>query len=105
MPSAYQLDKKYVIEFKPKIEKEEKANFKGKPLSLNFQNMDIRGILQVIADFTNLNIMASDSVQGNMSIRLKDVPWDQALNLVLESKNLTQVKEGNVVWIATAQEI
>lgn len=103
--SAYQLDKKYVIEFKTKVEKEEKANFKGKPLSLNFQNMDIRGILQVIADFTNLNIMASDSVQGNMSIRLKDVPWDQALNLVLESKNLTQVKEGNVVWIATAQEI
>ena len=60
--------------------------------------MDIRGILQVIADFTNLNIMASDSVQGNLSLRLKDVPWDQALNLVLESKNLTQVKEGNVVW-------
>lgn len=103
--SAYQLDKKFVIEFKTKVEKEEKNIFKGKPLSLNFQNMDIRGILQVIADFTNLNIMASDSVQGNLSLRLKDVPWDQALNLVLESKNLTQVKEGNVVWIATAQEI
>lgn len=81
-------------------QKDDKAGFKGKPLSLNFQNMDI-GILQVIADFTNLNIMASDSVQGNLSLRLKDVPWDQALNLVLESKNLTQVKEGNVVWIAT----
>lgn len=103
--SAYQLDKKFVVEFKQPSEKEEKAVFKGKPLSLNFQNMDIRGVLQVIADFTNLNIMASDSVQGNLSLRLKDVPWDQALNLVLESKNLTQVKEGNVIWIATAQEI
>lgn len=103
--SAYQLDKKFVVEFKQQTEKDDKAGFKGKPLSLNFQNMDIRGILQVIADFTNLNIMASDSVQGNLSLRLKDVPWDQALNLVLESKNLTQVKEGNVVWIATAQEI
>lgn len=103
--SAYQLDKKFVVEFKQQVEKEDKNAFKGKPLSLNFQNMDIRGILQVIADFTNLNIMASDSVQGNLSLRLKDVPWDQALNLVLESKNLTQIKEGNVVWIATAQEI
>lgn len=103
--SAYQLDKKFVVEFKEVQEKEDKATFKGKPLSLNFQNMDIRGILQVIADFTNLNIMASDSVQGSLSLRLKDVPWDQALNLVLESKNLTQTKEGNVVWIATAQEI
>lgn len=103
--SVYQLDKKFVLEFKTPAEKEDKNAFKGKPLSLNFQNMDIRGILQVIADFTNLNIMASDSVQGNLSLRLKDVPWDQALNLVLESKNLTQVKEGNVIWIATAQEI
>ena len=103
--SAYQLDKKFVIEFKLPTEKVEQSLYKGKPLSLNFQNMDVRGILQVIADFTNLNIMASDSVQGSMSIRLKDVPWDQALNLVLESKNLTQIKEGNVVWIATAQEI
>lgn len=103
--SAYQLDKKFVVEFKEPAEKEDKTLFKGKPLSLNFQNMDIRGILQVIADFTNLNIMASDSVQGSLSLRLKDVPWDQALNLVLESKNLTQIKEGNVVWIATAQEI
>lgn len=103
--SAYQLDKKFVIEFKAKSEKEDKAVFKGKTLSFNFQNMDIRGILQVIADFTNLNIMASDAVQGNLNLRLKDVPWDQALNLVLESKNLTQIREGNVVWIATAQEI
>lgn len=103
--SAYQLNNKFVVEFKPQAEKEDKAVFKGKPLSLNFQNMDVRGILQVIADFTNLNIMASDSVQGNLSLRLKDVPWDQALNLVLESKNLTQVKEGNVIWVATSQEI
>lgn len=103
--SAYQLDKKFVIEFKQPSEKEEKTVFKGKPLSFNFQNMDIRGVLQAIADFSNLNIMASDSVQGNLTLTLKDVPWDQALNLVLESKNLTQVKEGNLVWIATAQEI
>lgn len=103
--SAYQLDKKFVVEFKAPSEKEEKTAFKGKPLSFNFQNMDIRGVLQAIADFSNLNIMASDSVQGNLTLTLKDVPWDQALNLVLESKNLTQVKEGNLVWIATAQEI
>lgn len=103
--SSYQINKKFVIEIKPEEDKSDVIKYKGKPLSLNFQNMDIRGILQVIADFTNLNIMASDSVEGSMSIRLKDVPWDQALNLVLESRNLTQVKEGNVVWIATASEI
>lgn len=103
--SVYQMDKKLVIEVKNAQEKIVDRTFKGKPLSLNFQNMDVRAILQVIADFTGLNIMSSDAISGTMSIRLKDVPWDQALDLVLEAKNLQKVQEGNVIWIATRQEI
>ena len=67
--------------------------------------MDVRSIIQVIADFTGLNIISSDSISGNMTLRLKDVPWDQALDLILESRNLQKVKEGNVIWIATRQEV
>lgn len=103
--SVYQMDKKLVIEVKNLKEKPIDKSYKGKPLSLNFQNMDIRAIMQVIADFTGLNIMSSDAIQGSMSIRLKDVPWDQALDLVLEAKNLQKVQEGNVIWVATRQEI
>lgn len=103
--SVYQMDKKLVLEIKNAQDKVVDKVYKGKPLSLNFQNMDVRAIMQVIADFTGLNIMSSDSVQGSMSIRLKDVPWDQALDLVLEAKNLQKVQEGNVIWIATRQEI
>jgi type IV pilus assembly protein PilQ len=103
--SVYQMDKRLVLEIKNAQDKVIEKTYKGKPLSLNFQNMDVRAIMQVIADFTGLNIMSSDSVQGALSIRLKDVPWDQALELVLEAKNLQKVQEGNVIWIATRQEI
>ena len=103
--SSYQTDNKTVIEIKP-IETEVKERvYKGKPLTLNFQNMDVRAILQVLADFTGMNIVASDSVSGNMTVRLKDVPWDQALDLVLEARNLHKQQSGNVIWVATRQEI
>lgn len=103
--STYQMDKKVVVEIKPTTNESTQESYKGKPLTLNFQNMDVRAILQVIADFTGLNIMSSDSVSGAMTVRLKDVPWDQALDLVLEAKNLQKQKTGNVVWVATRQEI
>lgn len=107
-----QVDKSVNIEIKELSEyeafmksQEGKDAYKGKPLSLNFQNMDVRTILQVIADFSKLNILASDDVKGLMTIRLQNVPWDQALDLVLDSKSLKKVEKGNVLWIATAQEV
>lgn len=99
----YQMERQLVIEVKA-VDSEEKK-YTGKPLSLNFQGMEIRSILQVIADFTNLNILTSDRVAGSMTLRLNDVPWDQALDLVLESQNLQRVREGNVIWIATRDEM
>lgn len=104
--SAYQTNEKFTIEVKPVLLDETiRKSYVGKPLSLNFQNMDVRAVLQVIADFTGLNIIASDSVSGSMTVRLKDVPWDQALDLVLEARNLQKERNGNVVWVATSQEI
>lgn len=110
--SVYQLDKKLTIEVKTLSEydayvksQEGKDSYKGKPLSINFQNMDVRTILQVIADFSKLNILTSDLVTGAMTVRLQEVPWDQALDLILEAKNLQKVKQGNVIWIATRGEI
>lgn len=103
--SFYQMENKFVVDVKPTTNAAEAKKYTGKTLSLNFQDMEVRSILQVIADFTGLNIMSSDSVSGAMTIRLKDVPWDQALDLVLEARNLQKVQEGNVVWIATRQEI
>lgn len=105
--SFYQMEKQFVVDVKPALNASNpnEKRYVGKTLSLNFQNMDVRAILQVIADFTGLNIMSSDSINGAMTIRLKDVPWDQALDLVLEARNLQKIKEGNVIWIATRQEI
>lgn len=103
--SFYQLEKQFVIDIKPISQQEEEKKYIGKKLSISFQDMEVRAILQVIADFTGLNIMSSDKVTGTMTIRLKDVPWDQALDLVLESRGLQKVKDGNVVWIATAEEV
>lgn len=110
--SVYQFDKKLSIEVRTLSEydaymktQEGKDSYKGKPLSINFQSMDVRTILQVIADFSKLNILTSDAVTGNMTVRLQDVPWDQALDLILEAKNLQKVKQGNVVWIATRAEV
>lgn len=103
--SSYQTEKKTVVEIKPVDAEVKEQIYKGKPLTLNFQNMDVRAILQVLADFTGMNIVASDSVAGNMTVRLKDVPWDQALDLVLEARNLQKQRNGNVIWVATRQEI
>ncbi|MGZ5270420.1 MAG: type IV pilus secretin PilQ [Ramlibacter sp.] len=79
--------------------------YAGEKLSLNFQNIEVRSLLQVIADFTNFNIVTSDSVSGAVTLRLKDVPWDQALDIVLQAKGLGMRKTGNVLWIAPKDEI
>jgi type IV pilus assembly protein PilQ len=109
--SAYQADKKFIVDIRPilddpnKLVQGNKAGYAGEKLSLNFQNVDVRTVLQVIADFTGLNIITSDTVTGNITLRLKDVPWDQALDIVMQSKGLTQRKNGNVVVVAPADEV
>ncbi|MBK8336567.1 MAG: type IV pilus secretin PilQ, partial [Sterolibacteriaceae bacterium] len=109
--NAYQSDNQFVIEVKRVIEDPNKlvqgtrGGYKGEKLSLNFQNIDVRSVLQVIADFTNFNIITSDSVQGNLTLRLKDVPWDQALDIILQAKGLDMRKNGNVIWIAPRDEL
>ncbi len=109
--SAYQADKKFMIDIRPVIEEPNKLVRGGKPgfggekLSLNFQNIEVRAVLQVIADFTGLNIITSDSVTGNLTLRLKDVPWDQALDIIMQSKGLDKRKTGNVVLVAPADEL
>ena len=108
--SAYQTDKRFIIEVKPVVEdaaskQKSGKGYSGDKLSLNFQNIEVRGVLQVIADFTNLNIITSDTVTGNLTLRLKDVPWDQALDIILQAKGLDMRKTGNVVWIAPRDEL
>lgn len=109
--SSYQTDKLLTIEFRPltKAEKEEiekkKFPYVGERLSLNFQDIPVRSVLQILADFTGLNIIAADSVQGNVTLRLNNVPWDQALDLVLKAKGLGQRREGEVIWVAPLDEI
>lgn len=109
--SAYQADKRFIVDVRPVVEdpnklvQGSKPGYAGEKLSLNFQNIDVRSVLQVIADFTSLNIVTSDSVTGNITLRLKDVPWDQALDIILKSKNLAQRKVGNVVVVAPADEV
>ena len=107
--SAYQTDNRFIIEVKPVVEEAGKAKassgYTGEKLSLNFQNIEVRAVLQVIADFTNLNIITSDTVSGNLTLRLKDVPWDQALDIILQAKGLDMRKTGNVVWIAPRDEL
>jgi len=111
--SSYQTDKRLVVEVR-KISAEEveaalqaqgKASYKGEKLSLNFQNVEVRSLLQVIAEFTGMNIITSDSVNGTLTLRLKDVPWDQALDLILAQKNLEKRQVGNVVRIAPRDEL
>lgn len=109
--SAYQADKKFIIDVRPVVEdpnklvQGSKPGYNGEKLSLNFQNIDVRSVLQVIADFTGLNIITSDTVTGNLTLRLKDVPWDQALDIIMSSKGLTQRKTGNVIIVAPADEV
>jgi type IV pilus assembly protein PilQ len=107
--AAYQTDSRFILEVKPVIDDPNRlvqsGRYTGEKLSLNFQNIDVRSVLQVIADFTGLNIITSDTVGGNLTLRLKDVPWDQALDIILQSKGLDMRKTGNVVWIAPRDEL
>lgn len=107
---AYQTGNVFTVSVKPIIEKpdEKKVDefgYSGEKLSLNFQNIDVRAALQVLADFTGLNFVISDTVRGNMTLRLKDVPWDQALDLIVDNKGLAVRRKGNVVTIAPASEV
>jgi len=107
--SAYQTDNQFVLEVRPvKIDPNKLTQgpgFQGEKLSLNFQNIEVRALLQVIADFTNFNVVTSDTVTGTVTLRLKDVPWDQALDIILQSKGLGVRKNGNVLWIAPKDEL
>lgn len=107
---AYQSDKEYIISVKPltprEIERrEDRFNYSGERISLNFQDIEVRAVLQMIAEFTNLNLVTSDSVGGNVALRLDNVPWDQALDLVLRTKGLDKRQVGNVLMVAPAAEI
>ncbi len=108
---AYQSDDLYTVELKPmskeEIEENRKTKFGyiGEKLSLNFQDIEIRSVLQLLADFTDLNIVVSDTVQGKLTLRLKNVPWDQALDIILQSKALGKRQAGNVIMVAPAEEI
>ena len=107
--SAYQTDNQFVLEVRPlKVDPHKLVQgpgFSGEKLSLNFQNIEVRALLQVIADFTNFNVVTSDTVTGNVTLRLKDVPWDQALDIILQAKGLGLRKSGNVIWIAPKDEL
>jgi type IV pilus assembly protein PilQ len=110
--TAYQTDNQFVIEVKPLKEDPSKLfqgsqrqGYQGEKVSLNFQNIPLRELLHVFADITNFNIVISDSVSGNVSLRLNEVPWDQALDIVLKQKGLAMRKSGNVIWIAPGDEL
>ena len=109
--NAYQSDTQFVVEVKPikedpnRLIQSTQLGYKGDKLSLNFQNIEVRAVLQVIADFTNLNIITSETVTGNLTLRLRDVPWDQALDIVLQAKGLDMRKNGNVIWVAPRDEL
>ena len=108
---AYQTDRVYTVEVAPISKEEEekkkkaKFGFTGERLSLNFQDIEVRSVLQLLADFTGLNLVVSDSVEGNLTLRLKNVPWDQAMDIILKTKGLDQRKAGNVILIAPTDEI
>jgi len=108
--NAYQSDTQFVLEVKPVVADPSRAGaqrgrYTGEKLSLNFQNVEVRAVLNVIADFTDLNIITSDTVTGNITLRLKDVPWDQALEIILQTRGLDSRRSGNVIWIAPRDEL
>lgn len=107
--SAYQSDSQFVVEIRQKKMDQGKLNqgtgYTGEKLSLNFQNIEVRSLLQVIADFTNFNIVTSDTVSGALTLRLKDVPWDQALQIIMDAKGLGMRKSDSVIWVAPKDEI
>jgi len=109
--SAYQTDNRFILEVRAvqedpnRLIQGAKLGYKGEKLSLNFQNVEVRSVLQVIADFTGLNIITSDTVGGSLTLRLKDIPWDQALDIIMQTKGLDMRKNGNVVLIAPREEL
>jgi len=106
---AYQAENKLTISLKrPQENTPQKAKtqtYTGNKISLDFQDIEVRRVLQLLADFTGINMVAADTVQGNITLRLKDVPWDQALDIVLKTKNLDKRRNGNVIWIAPIPEL
>jgi len=107
---AWQTDRRLIVEVRPVKNELGKSTssgrgYRGEKLSLNFQNIEVRALLQVIADFTGLNVVASDSVSGQLTLRLKDVPWDQALDIVMQARGLDMRRNGNVLWIAPKDEL
>ena len=108
---SYYMGDKYVVEARPvnqeqqQFEKSRKFKFTGEKISLNFQEIEIRAVLQLLADFTGLNIVANESVQGNVTLRLDNIPWDQALDFILKSKGLGKRESGNVLLIAPSTEL
>jgi type IV pilus assembly protein PilQ len=106
---AYQADNRLTISVKPQtkdpVKRREAPAYTGQKLSLNFQDIEVRSVLQLIADFTGFNLVASDTVNGRITIRLQNVPWDQALEIILKTKGLDKRKNGNVIMVAPAAEI
>lgn len=113
---AFQTEDKYTIEVRPAantgsggsgstIGEPRERTYRGELLSLNFQDIEVRAVLQIIADFTNLNVVVSDTVTGRITLRLKNVPWDQALDIIMQTKGLTQRQQGNVIYIAPTAEV
>jgi type IV pilus assembly protein PilQ len=105
--NAYQSDTQFVVEIKPVVPDAtpKKGQYVGEKLSLNFQNVEVRAVLNVLADFTDLNIITSDTVGGSITLRLKDVPWDQAMDIILQTRGLDSRRNGNVIWIAPRDEL
>ena len=107
---AYQAENKLTISLKRPEDKnpmkpKAPSAYTGKKISLDFQDIEVRRVLQLLADFTGINMVASDTVQGNITLRLKDVPWDQALDIIMKTKNLDKRRNGNVIWIAPVAEL
>ena len=105
---AYQSDNQYTIEIKPATKHavaEEKKEYTGERLTLNFQDIDVRSVLQLLADTSGQNIVVSDSVTGNLTLRLQNVPWDQALDIVLRTKGLDKRRQDNVIIIGPTEEL
>ena len=108
-PAAYQTDREYALELKPVSKAaaaaQEKKEYKGERLTLNFQDIETRAVLQLLAETSGQNIVVSDTVQGNVTLRLQNVPWDQALDIVLRTKGLDKRQEGNVIYVAPSEEL
>ncbi len=106
---AYQSDNVYTIEFKQVVklppELQDQKEYTGERLTLNFQDIETRAVLQLLADTSGQNMVISDTVGGNVTLRLQNVPWDQALDIVMRTKGLDMRRDGNVMFVAPAQEI